>query len=277
MGDLPGFVTRALDPASVPAASAVAARAGAHGVYVGNFLARGVPSSDEGDVVGFYDGTRLVGLAFFGARGNLIVLLDEPLEGDAVALELLRTTHPWRIALAPDPVIVGLSRRESRTPLVQREQLYYGVRPSDVPADLVRSDVRPAERRNQSALLSAALDLNEVDLHVDRRRVHKPWLRESIKRRVRTGKTLVIDDGGMLVSKLDIGSEGACGLVVEGVYTVPQARRRGLAAGLVATVAAGATQDLVCLHVAADNHTAVRAYELAGMRPMGSCGLLLRA
>lgn len=276
MGEPPVFTARALDPADLSEARAVAARAGVHGVYLGNSLTDGYTTGDGGELVGFYGEQRLLGLAFFGARGNLIVVEDEPLDGEAVATGIDHCQHSWRIALAPELVVAALARREVRSPLVQREQLYYGVRPADVVRDLLRDDVRPAQRRDYGALLSAALDLNEVDLHVDRRRVHKAWLRESIKRRVRNGHTLVIESHGVVMSKLDIGSQGSYGMMVEGVYTAPHARGRKLAAGLVATVAVGSDAPLVCLHVAADNEPAKRAYQRAGMTVMGSCGLLLR-
>jgi len=276
VGEPPEFVARALDPRDHAEAREVAVRAGAHGVYVGNFLAGG-GSGDGGELVGFYGVDGLVGLAFFGARGNLIVVEDRPLDGEAVATGLDHCYHPWRIALAPQPVVQALARREVRTPLVQREQLYYGVQPSGVDHDLLRSDVRPAHRRDYSALLAAALDLNETDLLVDRRRVHRPWLRESIRRRMRHGQTLLIDLDGEVACKLDIGSAGVFGTMVEGVYTVPGARGRGLAAGLVATVAHGVEAELVCLHVAADNQAARRAYERAGMSLRERCWLLLRA
>lgn len=275
----PAFAARPLDPDAFEAALALARGAGVHGIYLGNFLSRARATGGEGgEVLAFHGAERLLGLAFFGTRGNLIVVEDEPLDGSAVARAVSSSSWSWRIALASAPAIEALVKLEPRPPLVHREQLYYGVRPEDVPSEQLRDDVREAERRDLSALLAAALDLNEVDLHVDRRRVHKPWLRDSIRRRVRQRQTQVIGPPGKLLSKLDVGSDGPFGIVLEGVYTTPQARGRGLAAGLVATAAsrAGDAAPLVSLHVAADNVPARRAYERAGMQVMQSCELLLR-
>jgi predicted GNAT family acetyltransferase len=71
---------------------------------------------------------------------------------------------------------------------------------------------------------------------------------------------------------------GTAGVVIEGVYTWPLARGKGYASGLVAAVAATALVDhpLVCLHVAADNHPARRAYARCGMVDLGECQLMLR-
>ena len=51
-------------------------------------------------------------------------------------------------------------------------------------------------------------------------------------------RTRVIEVSGRVLCKLDLGSHGPGGLVVEGVFTFPEARGRGLATGLVATVVA---------------------------------------
>jgi GNAT superfamily N-acetyltransferase len=254
-----------------------------HGIYLGNCLSRWPAVDGEGgeggEVVALHGAEGLLGLVFFGSRGNLLVLEDQPLDAGAVARAVASSRWSWRIALASAPVVEALSARETRPPLVQREQLYYAVRPDAVPADRRRQDVRLAERRDQAALLDAALDLNEVDLHVERRRVHLPWLRDSIRRRIQGHRTLVIGPVGKPLCKLDIGSDGPCGTVVEGVYTVPHARGRGLAAGLVATVAAGAAGAVpwVSLHVGAGNAPARRAYEAAGMQAVQSCRLMLRS
>jgi ribosomal protein S18 acetylase RimI-like enzyme len=275
---VPTFASRVLDPHDIDAARRLAARAGVRGVYLGNVLAGGA-DAEEGDVLAFYGAGGLLGLALFGRRGNLVVIEDTPLDGAAVAHALRDSAFSWRIALASKSVASALIRLESLPPLVVREQLYYGVRPEDVPVELVRDDVRRAERRDQPLLFAAALDLNEADLHVDPRRVHKAWLRASIRRRVRAEQTFVVGGPGKVLCKLDIGSTGEFGTMVEGVYTFPEVRGRGLASGLVATVARAAigTTSCVCLHVAADNQSARHAYERAGMRVMQSCELVLRA
>lgn len=275
---MPPFAARPLDPFDYAEARDLVARIGVHGVYVGNYLARASTPTDGGELLGFYGADRLLGLAFFGDRGNLIEIEEEPLDPDRVAGAIRDSGWAWRIVLAPASVVAALTAMERREPLVRRRQLYYGVEPEAVPADRVRVDVRPAIRKDHARLLQAALDLNEVDLHVDPRRVHKQWLRESIRRRVRGGQTYVIGEPGALQCKLDVGSHGPCGLMVEGVYTFPEARSSGLATGLVASVAFSARglQPLVSLHVAADNAPARRAYERAGMQVMAECELMLR-
>lgn len=264
------FAARMLDPHDGAEADRIAAAAGAHGVYVRNALRDGT-----GETLALYGTDALLGLCWFGPRGNLIVLQVEDLDGDAVADAIGGTRLPWRIALGPAACVDALLDRVRTRPLVHRDQCYYAALPTDAPRRLLRDDVRPPVRADLPALVAAALALNESDLRVDPRRVDRAWLRETVSQRIAEGSTRVIAAGGRLLSKLDFGSSGPGGSVLEGVFTFPEARGRGLCAGLVATVIAESRHVPVCLHVAADNAPARAAYAAAGMRETGRCRLLL--
>ena len=257
----------------------MAASAGVHGIYVGNFLSGTLTIGDAGEVSGCYSAEGLGGLAYVGHRGNLVAIEQRPFEVEMVAPQLLAGTPPWRIALGPTELLTHLAKVDDRPALVLREQVYYGCTADEVIESARRDDVRPAERRDVASLVEAALELNSEDLGVDPARVHRGWLRESIRRRIRMRQTMVIGPVGDPWTKLDFGSCGPCGMIVEGVFTRRGQRGNGLARSLVASVAATIGRDypMVCLHVAADNEAARRAYAGAGMRPMQSCSLLLRA
>lgn len=272
----PAPLTRPLGDADLPAALRLAERAGVHGVYVRNSLTAG---DGCGELLGFLgDHGDPCGLGWFGSRGNLIVLLDAPVEPYAAARALREHRADWRICLGPGDVVAALAAGEATAPLVDREQVYYAVAPGGVRDARTRPDVRLATRSDVRALVAAALDLNQQDLHVPPWRVHRGWLKDSVKRRIRERTTFVIGPPGAPLTKLDIGSHGPAGIVLEGVHTVPAARGRGLAASLVASVAAELLRDstLVCLHVAADNLPARRAYAAAGMVESGTCRIMLR-
>lgn len=267
---------RPLGDGDLPTALRLAERAGTHGIYVRNSLATG---DGDGELLGFFrDGGAPFGLAWFGSRGNLIVLFDGPFDARAAAHALRARRTDWRICLGPDELVAELAASEPVAPIVDRSQVYYAVEPGGVRVARVRDDVRLAVRPDVRALVAAALDLNESDLHVPAWRVHRGWLKDSVRRRIREGSSWVIGPPGKPVCKLDLGSQGPAGVVLEGVHTVPDARGQGLATGLVATVAARLLVDVpvVCLHVAADNEPARRAYEAAGMELRGSCRILLR-
>ncbi|MFN7132295.1 MAG: GNAT family N-acetyltransferase [Myxococcales bacterium] len=63
-------------------------------------------------------------------------------------------------------------------------------------------------------------DLPSVPLEVFQRRVEA---------RLLAGRTWVLDDGPRLIMKIDLGVRSRHGAEIEGVYTIPDARRRGVA------------------------------------------------
>lgn len=269
------ITTRALRAADARIAADLASAADVHGVYVRNALEH---ATDGDRSLGFFRGDRLVALAFFGHRGNLVVVEAEPVDPTRSAAAIESTCWAWRIALGSDRLVRALADREPLTPLVDRTQVYYGVRPGEPLLDGADLAVRNASRGDVPALVQAALDLNESDLSVPPWRVNRRWLRDSVKRRIREGRTFVAGPEGSPWCKVDIGSRGPAGVVLEGVFTIPERRGRGLARRVVAAVSRELLEStpLVCLHVAADNEPARRAYERVGMRELDRCHLLLR-
>ena len=270
MGSFPLFQARPLDPASRADALALAEASGLHGVYLRNDLAAGV-----GEAVALHGRDGLLGCLWFGPRGNMVVVEREPLDPVRVADAVQSSAWPWRIALGPGPTLDAMAARLPGPPLVLRDQVYYGCRPEDA-ARLDECElVRPAQRADRERLVDAALDLNHRDLEIRPDRVDRRWLREAVNVRIADGTCLVLGAPGAFASKLDLGSRGEAGLVIEGVYTFPEARGRGSAAVLVAAAAAMDRGPVVCLHVSARNAPARRAYERAGMRAEKTCRLLL--
>lgn len=272
------FLARPMVPWDRTEALELASAVGVPGIYVANWLASAEGADDDAEVLVLAGEERFVGLCFFGARGNLVVLEREVLDAAGVAEAVIRSRWGWRIVLARQEIVHALAVREAAPPLVEREQVWYGVVPSRVDRTRVRDDVRVASEADLSALMECALQLNHSDLRVEPRRVNKSWLEAMLHRRIRDGSTRIVGAAGRVECKLDLGSAGPYGLVLEGVFTVAAARGRGYASGLVATVAheAGPDVPLVCLHVAASNVVARRAYERAGMREVARCGILLR-
>lgn len=264
------FEARPLAPSATAAALALAAAAGSHGAYVQNALAIG-----DGDALSLSVGGALRGVCWFGPRGNLIAVVDPSCDPALVARAVQQSRLPWRIALGPAPVVDALALLCSRPPLVHRDQIYYAATPADAAAVPAGIEVRLPVKADRDRLMRATLELNQADLNVDPARVDRRWLRDMVEERIAEGSTRVIGPVGDIACKLDLGSDGPGGLVLEGVFTFAAARGRGLATALVAQVIAGAATARVCLHVAAHNRPARAAYERAGMREDGRCRLLL--
>lgn len=250
----------------------LAKAAGVSGVYVHNALAEGLYDG----LIYSVDGEPC-GVVWFGPRGNLIVISDDRLRGHESVLrrEIQTQGWPWRIAMGARSVIDLLAEGLPRRPLAHRDQVYYCGDASDAPAPLVRDDLRLPVAEDRERLARATLALNASDLNIAPSRVDRTWLYNTIDERIRDGSCRVLGPPGGLWSKLDYGSVGPGGPVLEGVFTFPERRGRGLGAELVATCLA--QSDLpVCLHVGEDNRTARSVYERAGMVAVGTCRLLLQ-
>lgn len=252
-------------------ARSLAIEAGLHGVYVRNALAEGLHDG----LVFALDGEDC-GLAWFGPRGNLVLVVDERLQGhqQAIAEHIRRSRWPWRIILGDAAVVDQLAAGLAKPPLAHRNQIYYVGGAADASAALVRDDVRQPEREDRERLARATLALNASDLNIPPARVDRRWLYRMVDERIGDGSTRVIGPVGGLWCKLDYGTDGPGGAVLEGVFTFPERRGRGLGAELVATCMHAAPMPL-SLHVAENNRPARSAYERAGMRESGSCRLLL--
>jgi hypothetical protein len=267
----PIFTHRAL-VADDTEAEAMALRAGAHGVYVTNALANG---ECEGFVAS-RDGREAV-LCWFGARGNVVLIGPDELEPAAITAvtdAILQHRRPWRIVMGPRALVEALRQRTAARPLVLRDQIYYRGTAATAATELVRDDVRPAQRADRDRLVQATLLLNASDLHIPPAQVDRRWLRDTIDERIVEGTTRVLGPLGSVHCKLDLGSRGPGGTVVEGVFTFAEQRGRGLAAALVASQLA-ADPAATCLHVGVHNVPARAAYARAGMAEVGRCHLLL--
>jgi len=269
------FAARPLDPIDYPAAIDLAIGAGVQGVYIANVL---MVSPTDGRLLGLHGAEELLGLVYFGSRGNLLVLERETLDPKQLAVAIMESAWQWRIALGPAAVIGELVALGKLHPIVNRPQIYYGVTLQQLSPAASSDGVRTAVRRDLKLLMEASLHLNETDLLVQPWRVDRDWLRRNTRTRIKEGSTYLLGPVGQPVCKLDIGSRGPAGVVIEGVYTWPSKRSMGEATRLVAGVAATVLHEhrMVCLHVAADNIPARRAYEKCGMQELATCQLVLR-
>lgn len=257
-----------------PHVEALVLAAGVHGVYVRNALAAG-----EGDGVVVSVDDQDVALAWFGRRGNLVLLGDEAALRSAILLRacteaVVAAARPWRLVMGPEVWVEALRERGPFTPLVCRDQIYYAGSAETHCREFAFDEVRPAQRADRERLVQATLLLNASDLNVDPSRVDRRWLRDTIDERIADGSTRVIGPPAGITCKLEIGSDGPGGQVLEGVFTFPEQRGRHLATRLVASCLAAAP-GAVSLHVGQHNRPARAAYERAGMQEVARCRLLL--
>ena len=87
----------------------------------------------------------------------------------------------------------------------------------------------------------------------------------------RLGRVFVVEREGRPVHKLEIPLVAGGAWLIEGVYTIPAARRRGIAREAVAHVTSlvGRTGGIPCLHVNRDNEGALTLYRDLGYEVRG--------
>ncbi len=230
--------------------------------------------------LGVFQGGTLAAMCWHGGRANLMVI-ERPgsaIEPAGLAAALGTQGDPWRIALGPLPLLAGLASGAWGTTRILRTQIFCAAERTAQVTAAART-MRLAERADLPWLVEAAIELNRTDLGLAPDEVAERWVREAARARLRAGATFVVGARGAPLAKLDLGSRGVAGAVIEGVFTAPRARGQGLAAGLVAAVCAEelrAGVRRVVLHVDRDNGPARACYARAGMREVCESGLLLR-
>lgn len=104
------------------------------------------------------------------------------------------------------------------------------------------------------------------------------WLRSHLRDRIARRAVHVIEEDGRIVFTGAFNFRGQDGAGLGGIYTVPEARSRGLAALGTATLCRTGLAEgpVVTLHVDARNAPALRCYEKAGLERDGTFRLTFR-
>jgi GNAT superfamily N-acetyltransferase len=125
--------------------------------------------------------------------------------------------------------------------------------------------------------LSAAMEAEDLGRHPLQQEPQQ--FKETVRRRLRTGATWVIERQGEIVFQIHTGARTPWGIQVGGTYVPPQHRGEGLGAVGMRAVALElhAQFPRVTLHVNEANTPAVRTYEQAGFQPHSALRLLTLA
>lgn len=230
-------------------------------------LARFFVAYDERD--------RIQGTVLLVGEGRLAVPEGSPESirrlGDELAarFDILRVIGPVAAATALYETLDLEALRLDRLHYLMEARV-----PPTLPA-LAHSVARaePADL-DQILPLSAAMHLEE--LGTDPRLEDPDSFERSVLSRLRRGRTFVIRVRDTVVWKADVGSDCRHGAQLEGVYTRPAWRGRGLASfGLAVLVRALLERrPRVTLHVHAENAAALRAYEKAGFETVDRLRLI---
>jgi len=229
-------------------------------------------------------------------RGTFYGLWEEGLRGEGRARELAATVYvsPTGLVVPWCPWIEHAAILGRHVAQVHRTQLIIGPRAAsdalwdamDQPAIVrtryeqrlyvatapSRGPTHPGLRRATEddvvdlAAFSSRMMLEDLgfDPAVNNPRGHMA----AVQRRIREGRSWVVEQDGRLVFKIDLGSACSQGSMVGGTYVLPELQQRGLCGRAMRGVLAALLQEHPCvtLHLNEANAPAVGCYERAGFR-----------
>lgn len=237
---------------------------------------------DAGRLYGVFAADGLQAVAFFGAGRQVTASECSAAAAEAIAALAVGEELGWRMFVGPPMVGAALRncRWVARNLVLQRAQPVLAIEDRGrIPLHLLQGEprLRFAVSEDLERLCDAALELSREDLGVDPTRVDRELLRAHVRERIRAGQCLVLGPAGDVRCKLDVAVSGRHGALIEGIYTLPSWRGRGLARRAVAGSLDRLLQSspVVGLHLAADNAAARRAYGAAGMQQVATWQLLM--
>jgi GNAT superfamily N-acetyltransferase len=232
----------------------------------------------------FYGAFSAEGMeGFMVLRSGFSFVLGESSEGAGASFApiLLASPIPPRLGIGPpsgmDALIPKLGRRMAIR--FDRSQPFMAIQRGGIKGrgKGLSTSLRKARIEDVDWLVRANLTLNHEDLQFDPRFIHMGKLRERISGRVKRGETWILEAAGTVVSKLDVGFESSAGALIEGVFTAPEWRGKGMGTQLVASLCQFllGRAERVGLHHARENIAARKAYQAAGFREIADLRLVL--
>jgi len=228
--------------------------------------------------LGAFEGPRLVGAAFL-RRGAVSAASRTSVTAAHALAAAVSARGPWSSVVGPETPCGAIvdSLRTSAPFRVDRVQAFMAISrgdalgPGDVGlraatvSDLARVAPLIAKYRVEDGLSAAGDD-------------HTEWIRTHAMERIQAGHLFVVEERGRLVFTGAFNFAGRAGAGLGGIYTIPDARGRGLASRATADLCRIAFEKgpVVTLHVDPRNAAAIRAYENAGLRRAGEYRLTFR-
>ncbi|MBK6689589.1 MAG: GNAT family N-acetyltransferase [Deltaproteobacteria bacterium] len=232
------------------------------------------PRVPRGWLLGEMDGTQLLGLLYLSDSGILVPAVNTQVGIDEVIAFGQRQPDVVRVIVGErnlvETIWSGLERRGARARLV-RDQLAFAIQAGDLRSDSALSLERATENDLDEVVhASAAMAREEARDDPEGRNPH--LFRMRILERVRRGRDFLHRDlAGHLDFKANVSALSSVGGQIEGIYTLPEVRRRGLGKAGTATITRWVLSQCgrAFLLVNEDNDPARALYESLGYRQVG--------
>lgn len=220
-------------------------------------------------VVGAHGDWRLVALVVHGAL--IVIAHGGEEEGAELGAHLRATGAEFQTVVGPAPAVDGLIQALMPigfVPRVAQSQRLMARRREDAPivvaAEAADLALRPATDADISKLATAALLMHEEEIGKPNSESDVDALLRATYQKVREGRAWVLmDDDGEVLFKASTSLPTHLVTQIEGVWTRPDARGRGLATGCLQHICAElfVRYPILALTVGAEALGAIRLYE----------------
>jgi len=210
------------------------------------------------------------GLAFISDTGIVMPALSSEAGLQDIATIGRRNANAVRVLVGERGQLAGIWRymvRNGARARQIRDQAGYLVHRDDFKEQgTLRLEIANAAALDQ--LVQASADMAREEAQDDPQSRNPALFRERIRERMLRGRDLIHMDGGQLLFKSNVASVSGSSGQVEGIYTLPHARRRGLGTQGTSAVTRWVLDraEQAFLLVNEDNDPARRLYERLGYR-----------
>ncbi len=232
----------------------------------------------ERGFIGVYDADEMVGLALLSS-GALSAAANTSDAAAHALIPAIRSRDPWQSVVGPERpcaiLVDGLAGRSRMR--VNRVQEFMTISSAAALGE-GEPQLRPARPRDLKRLLPLTARYRVEDGLAPEDEDATEWLRAHLTARIRKQHVYVIEESGQIVFTGAFNFRGSVGAGLGGIYTIPEARARGVAARATAELCriGLGLGPVVTLHVDRKNAPAIRCYEKAGLTRQGPYRLTFR-
>ena len=239
----------------------------------------------HGTFLGAFDNDQsLRGLCFMGNGGMLVLSVDEPWVAGSFAEPLLERGLAFTLMVAENEAsrdfLSEYRRGGGVKPVLDRKQPFYVLDAKGLKKGLKELDVEQASLDSIDELTELACLMVAEDLKLNSARVDRRHYRLRMTEKVMDGRAFISrDNDGRAIFKCDFAVLGIDGGLLEGVYTVKDARKQGVATRAIWSMCrdflTGSDVPFIALHVDDKNKAARAVYEKVGFEHQGDLRLIL--
>ncbi|MBI3186003.1 MAG: DUF4081 domain-containing protein [Myxococcales bacterium] len=206
-----------------------------------------------------FQGREMTAALFVGGEGGLVV----PSASDPGELSEIASALAGKVKLRSglgerNAVDVLVRHLCASKPALSRTQRLFSVSADDL-GPFTNPTLRLAAEEDVASLVEMSASFIEETLDRDPLAEDAFGFRERVAQRVRAKRTYLLESGGRVVFKIDVGSRSQYGAELEGLYTIPEERRRGHATLCLGQISRHLLSSLPRLALRVDDRNAALA------------------